>query len=628
MLELIRRRRRFSFIATIGVVAIFAAVFFIPEALAQTDYEQFSDTLRLGQADIRYIIARLIRYAIALVGIIFLAIIVYGGFLFMTSKGEPEKINKAKDVLKNGVIGLAIVLASYAIVSFIISTLLRAGLLGEIGSSSQPGVEVLSGSLGSGIIEDHWPLRNASDIARNTNIMITFKEAISIESFADVANQITGADTEDPADDSWYINADYLKIYPILDGVEAALPSEGVVAAATLDRKIWVFNPVEYLGSSLEEMDYSVALLPGIMLADGTPAFTGFNDDGYLWSFEVSTEIDSTPPYITSVGPPDESTRDRNIVVQINFSEAIDPTSATGVYYADDAIADFTNILVQESALQDTYTTVDGTWSISNGYKTVEFVTFEACGEDPCGDTIYCLPGNSYILTEASAATLSDEPPMAAGFPYDGVVDTCANSLDGDADGIAEGPEIDDYDWEFYTTNDINDITPSIHKIEPDEDEEEIELDATVGITFVGEDDLNFEGVIMMSSTLNTENIEIIPLNIGVDPEQTWHESWYRIDREDLGVGYQALVFGDDPVASKAVIDHMNFLESVDPDVWSYYTAINEGVKSSYQICFFPSEGPGESQINPPECGVTNDLPSCCHKAPDGSCYFPEEPAQ
>ncbi|MFH1315471.1 MAG: pilin, partial [Candidatus Uhrbacteria bacterium] len=473
MFEFLNKKKRFNIIATIGVVAIFVAVFFVPEALAQTDFEQFSDSVRLGQADIRYIIASIIRYAIALVGVVFLGLIVYGGFLFMTSKGEPDKITKAKDVLKNGVIGLAIILASYAIVSFIISVLLRAGLLGEIGSSPQPGIEVLSGSLGSGIIEDHWPLRNATDIARNTNIMITFKEAIKIESFADMANQITGADTVDPSDDSWYINVDFLKIYPILDGVEAALPSEGVVAATTWDQKIWVFNPVEYLGSSLEEVDYSVALLPGITLEDGTQAFTGFNDEGYVWSFEVSTEIDSTPPYITSVGPPDESTRDRNIVVQINFSEAVDPTSSTGVYIAGDETPDFTNILVQESALQDTYTTVDGTWMISNGYKTVEFVTFDSCGEDPCGDTIYCLPGNSYILTEASAATLSDEPPMAAGFPYDGVVDTCANSLDGDADGIAEGPEIDSYDWEFYTTNEVNDIVPIIYKIEPDEDAEE-----------------------------------------------------------------------------------------------------------------------------------------------------------
>ena len=624
MLEFFRRRRRFSIIATIGVVAIFAAAFFIPEALAQTDYEQFSDTVRLGQADIRYIIASLIRYAIALVGVIFLALIVYGGFLFMTSKGEPDKINKAKDVLKNGIIGLAIILASYAIVSFIISVLLRAGLLGDIGSSPQTGVEVLSGSLGSGIIEDHWPLRNATDIARNTNIMITFKEAISIESFADEANQITGTETpDDVTDDSWYINADYLKIYPILDGAEAALPSEGVVAATTWDQKIWVFNPVEYLGSSLEEIDYSVALLPGIMLDDGTQAFTGLNDDGYVWSFEVSTEIDSTPPYITSVGPPDESTRDRNIVVQINFSEAVDPTSSTGVYIGDDGNPDFTNILVQQSALQDTYDTVDGTWTISNGYKTVEFVTFDECGEDPCGDTIYCLPGNSYILTEASAATLSDEPPMAAGFPYDGVVDTCANSLDGDADGVAEGPGIDDYDWEFYTTNDVNDIVPIIYKIEPDDQAEEIELDVTVAVTFVGEDDLNFEGVTMMSSTLNTENISLIP--DPTEPSQ-WHENWYRIDREDLGAGYQPLILGEDPVASKAVIDHMNFLESDELVDYTYFSSINEGVKSAYQICFFPSEGPGDTATNPPECGVTDDLPSCCHKTPGGSCYFPEEP--
>lgn len=54
-----------------------------------------------------------------LAGLIAVAFIVYAGFQYITSQGEPEQTTKAKDGLINAVVGLVIVVISTAVVSYI-----------------------------------------------------------------------------------------------------------------------------------------------------------------------------------------------------------------------------------------------------------------------------------------------------------------------------------------------------------------------------------------------------------------------------------------------------------------------------------------------------------------------------
>ena len=52
-------------------------------------------------------------------GIVAVGFIVYGGFMYVLSNGEPSKVKKAKDTLLYAVIGLAVVLFAFAITKFI-----------------------------------------------------------------------------------------------------------------------------------------------------------------------------------------------------------------------------------------------------------------------------------------------------------------------------------------------------------------------------------------------------------------------------------------------------------------------------------------------------------------------------
>ena len=71
-------------------------------------------------------IAALINIVLGFLGIIAVILIIAAGFKWMTAGGNEEEVKKARDNIKNAVIGLAIVLGSYVIVNFAVSQVSRA----------------------------------------------------------------------------------------------------------------------------------------------------------------------------------------------------------------------------------------------------------------------------------------------------------------------------------------------------------------------------------------------------------------------------------------------------------------------------------------------------------------------
>ncbi|MEK7624795.1 MAG: LamG-like jellyroll fold domain-containing protein, partial [Patescibacteria group bacterium] len=95
-----------------------------PVSLGLTSEVQ--QNIGLASTDIRVIIAQIIRVALGFLGVLALGLMLYGGFVWMTSGGNEQKISDAKKIIINGVIGLAIILSSFAITSFIINKLVDA----------------------------------------------------------------------------------------------------------------------------------------------------------------------------------------------------------------------------------------------------------------------------------------------------------------------------------------------------------------------------------------------------------------------------------------------------------------------------------------------------------------------
>lgn len=86
------------------------------------------------------IIVAIIQVALSLLGIIFLIIIVFAGYSWMTAAGNEEAVKKAQDMIKRAIIGLVIVLMAYAITYFIFNQLPFSGGGGiGTGNNSIPG---------------------------------------------------------------------------------------------------------------------------------------------------------------------------------------------------------------------------------------------------------------------------------------------------------------------------------------------------------------------------------------------------------------------------------------------------------------------------------------------------------
>ncbi len=78
------------------------------------------------QPNLAETIGQIIKGALSLLGVIFMLLVIYGGFLWMTAAGNEEQITKAKNILKASIIGLIIVIGAYAIAFFVVNQIVTA----------------------------------------------------------------------------------------------------------------------------------------------------------------------------------------------------------------------------------------------------------------------------------------------------------------------------------------------------------------------------------------------------------------------------------------------------------------------------------------------------------------------
>jgi hypothetical protein len=68
-------------------------------------------------------IGKIINVILGFLGIIFIVLIIYGGFMWMTAQGNEAQVEKAKKILIRSIVGVIIILISYIITWFVMGTL-------------------------------------------------------------------------------------------------------------------------------------------------------------------------------------------------------------------------------------------------------------------------------------------------------------------------------------------------------------------------------------------------------------------------------------------------------------------------------------------------------------------------
>ena len=66
-----------------------------------------------------------IKAALSMAGVAFLALMVYAGYLWMTARGEEEPINTAKKIITACIIGLIIIAGAYSFTAFVVPQILK-----------------------------------------------------------------------------------------------------------------------------------------------------------------------------------------------------------------------------------------------------------------------------------------------------------------------------------------------------------------------------------------------------------------------------------------------------------------------------------------------------------------------
>lgn len=647
-------KNKFSILKAVTILGvILVAVFlFSNSVLAQNTVSEglqvIEQPLGLANFDIRLIIANIIRAALGLIGIVLVGLMLYAGYLWMTAGGNEEQIVQAKSIIRNAVIGLAIILSAYSIVAFIMKMLGIGDGNNETATSTAAPQNYNfagSGALGK-VIKDHYPARDQKDVPRNTKIVITFNKPVFLPSFVvDTNNNKIFGDciNTEKADFNWNKDCDhvtstpdglmdkYINVKRTDDGKSVA----GLVVLSTISTVnnvsgnfTLVIKPITntnladggYLGSDTDSIGYTVNLGNGIEEDNATNNYPSIFDkqkignDFYAWQFTCNNSLDLTPPTVVSVFP--ESLTDkpkgeaRNSVIQISFSEAIDPTGLQGSFTTSSDKSK--NYYVAPSAGSNRYVYLKnlinilpaGTFNLVNNYKTLEFTPSLKCGVNACGGDIFCLNADDYTLLLKAAKTLAGSFQSQ---PFSGVADMASNALDGNKNNSPQTATTtlpvfdnwlvsDNHFWSFKINNEIDIIPPYLMSITPAVDSDYVDKNQIWKMVF--------------SKKMRVDSLYSIGLaeypSVNAD-KSPWVPLWYL---PSVAFDYQTVT-----------MQHGKFLDNE-----FYMPIVSSTVEDVHFNCFYPGLGPDASPATSPSlispiCDPAKPNNTCCKVVPGGKDY-------
>lgn len=307
-------------------------------------------------------------------------------------------------------------------------------------------------------ITSTYPENDQRNIARNIKILVQFSEPILPSSLAEangalITESVSIASEKSP-------NAVGARVQFLHDNTQL------------------VIAPVDSLGEPNASAWYTVNLSKKIARKNGTPLFS--NEKGYSWRFEVNGFVDNSPPFIESVLPPLTRPLPPNSLILINFSKSIDPTS----------LSEGTISLVDEA----TKKAISHTAVFANSFKSLIVSPSEPCGENSCGEPMYCFPKSVTVglaLRSAKLPSTRDaDVPNKALFPFTGIVDAAGNALDGGGEngsghnGKSEGPPLDNFSVHGAIGEMLDRSEPAIASINPGRDKTKIGLEVPVEVQF------------------------------------------------------------------------------------------------------------------------------------------------
>ncbi|HNV97232.1 MAG TPA: Ig-like domain-containing protein [bacterium] len=412
----------------LALLIIFLVILFLPfisfAQINQHEIGYIPDFGLSGDASIEEIAGNIIQLFLGLLGFVMLVIIIISGFKWMTSGGNPEKITKAKKMLVAAVVGLVIILSSYIITVFLMRTFIEA-----TNSDDNPGGGVVGcgnpgGCIGCSICGDDGNL-HADDGCYNQcildnpanirNLHVSWKSPNGLN--VDLCTMIQVGFNYDVNESS--VNSNTFRVNKCNDGV----CDQPVSGNFTVSGDVIQFKPSNNYDAN---STYEVNLLTGgITSGEGENLISLLSSE--TWRFSTGATLNTQLPKVitTSILPSDDATEVcRNSNIKVKFSRDMDVLSLSNP-------SEYFNLFGRSDSGQ--------TFSQQSILFNKKIYS---------ADTLFLKPTSNY----------NEDFEYAPLFNGSVIKDSCGNSLDGNANNIADGfpednyPSNDNHDeWNFFT---------------------------------------------------------------------------------------------------------------------------------------------------------------------------------
>ncbi len=106
-----------------AVVVLLVCVAVAAPAFVHAQQASSTITNPIGCNKIDECVLLVVNYVLGLAGVLALAAIVYGGFLYITAAGNQDRIEQGKHAIFYSIVGLVVIALSYAILTFVFRAL-------------------------------------------------------------------------------------------------------------------------------------------------------------------------------------------------------------------------------------------------------------------------------------------------------------------------------------------------------------------------------------------------------------------------------------------------------------------------------------------------------------------------
>lgn len=248
-----------------------------------------------GITDPKMLVINIVRIILGFLGIVATIVVLYGGWLWMTSNGDPSRVEKAKKTLIAAVIGIIIIISAFGIVSFIANLVQNTLTGGGSGGCSAPTPYSCTWGCSAtpcGTITptpDSFRLRSTSPradaVRQPRNIIIrgfvSDQASTSVDAVLDNNFRVQRIGDVDPASGTFFDTAD--------------TPVAGVTSISA-SRVILDFRPNTNL-DAWSRYEVNINGASGIVDVDGRPLQCGVPGTAdCLFTFDTSDLIDIATP--------------------------------------------------------------------------------------------------------------------------------------------------------------------------------------------------------------------------------------------------------------------------------------------------------------------------------------------